>query len=161
MTLIRLDRCPGWSESSLGADHFVGFVMRRLMWFCMFCCASAHICTRAQQNQQNGLCIQRWLWSAWACAQSDQSTPGALCVAKDQMFSSCRQQRLWSDLADALWSDLADAQADLSLHWAHRSFCWFCPAAAHLQDLCHVFQCLVPLRWIQSTSWLCRRTISL
>ena len=25
------------------------------------------------------------------------------------------------------WSDWADAQADLSLHWVHRSFCWFCP----------------------------------
>ena len=25
-----------------------------------------------------------------------------------------------------LWSDWADAQADLSLPWAHMSFCWFC-----------------------------------
>ena len=31
-----------------------------------------------------------------------------------------------------LWSDWADAQADLSLCWVHRSFCWFCRAAAHL-----------------------------
>ena len=31
-----------------------------------------------------------------------------------------------------LWSDRADAQADLSLRWAHRLFCWFCHAAAHL-----------------------------
>ena len=30
------------------------------------------------------------------------------------------------------WSDWADAQADLSNCWAHRSFCWFCYAAAHL-----------------------------
>ena len=29
-----------------------------------------------------------------------------------------------------LWSDWADAQADLSLRWAHRSFCWFCHEAA-------------------------------
>ena len=36
---------------------------------------------------------------------------------------SCEQRRLWSD-----W---ADAQADLSLRWAHRLFCWFCRAAAH------------------------------
>ena len=30
----------------------------------------------------------------------------------------------------------ADAQPDLSLHWAHRSFCWFCHAAAlsHILD---------------------------
>ena len=29
------------------------------------------------------------------------------------------------------WSDWVGAQADQSLHWAHRSFCWFCHAAAH------------------------------
>ena len=31
-----------------------------------------------------------------------------------------------------LWSDWADAQADLNLCWAHRSFCWFCHAAAYI-----------------------------
>ena len=31
-----------------------------------------------------------------------------------------------------LWSDWVDAQADLSLHWAHISFCWFCYDAAHM-----------------------------
>ena len=31
-----------------------------------------------------------------------------------------------------LWSDLADAKTDLSLCWAHRSFCWFCRAQAHM-----------------------------
>ena len=31
-----------------------------------------------------------------------------------------------------LWSDWADAQADLSLRWAHRSFCRFCHVAAHI-----------------------------
>ena len=30
------------------------------------------------------------------------------------------------------WSDWADAQSDLSLRWAHRSFCWFCHTAAQL-----------------------------
>ena len=30
-TLIRLGGCPGWSESSLGAHSFVGFVMSRLI----------------------------------------------------------------------------------------------------------------------------------
>ena len=38
--------------------------------------------------------------------------------------SSCGQRRLWSD-----W---VDAQADLSLCWAQRSFCWFCHEAAQL-----------------------------
>ena len=30
-TLIRLGGCPGWSESSLGAHHFVGFVVLGLI----------------------------------------------------------------------------------------------------------------------------------
>ena len=29
-----------------------------------------------------------------------------------------------------LWSDWANAQADLSLRWAQRSFCWFCHEVA-------------------------------
>ena len=39
-------------------------------------------------------------------------------------LSSCRQQRLWSD-----W---ADAQADLSLRWAHMHFVGFCCALAQM-----------------------------
>ena len=43
-----------------------------------------------------------------------------------------------------LWSDWADAQADLSLRWAQKSFCWFChevaqnasPSSLHMQ---HIF----------------------
>ena len=38
-------------------------------------------------------------------------------------LSSCGQWRLSLD-----W---ADTQADLSLHWAHIPFCWFCHEAAH------------------------------
>ena len=30
------------------------------------------------------------------------------------------------------WSDCAEAQADLSLHWSHKSYCKFCPALAHI-----------------------------
>ena len=35
-----------------------------------------------------------------------------------------------------LWSDWADAQTDLVLRWAHRSFCWFCHAAAQIPNTC-------------------------
>ena len=31
-----------------------------------------------------------------------------------------------------LWSDWVDAQADLSLCWAHMSFCWFCRATVQM-----------------------------
>ena len=44
--------------------------------------------------------------------------------SQESIVSSCRQWRLWS-----VW---ADTQADLSLRWAHRSFCWVCHAAAHM-----------------------------
>ena len=58
-----------------------------------------------------------------AFAQSDQS----LCCPHEETlglsYSLSAQRRLRSD-----W---ADAQADLSLCWAHRSFCWFCYEAAH------------------------------
>ena len=77
----------------------------------------------ARKNQQNDLCSPRRLRSAWAFAQSDQSSQCAQWVAEDQMFFSCEQRRLWSDWVDA------QAQADLSLCCAQRLFCY---AVAHL-----------------------------
>ena len=67
----------------------------------------------ARQNQQNDLCTQRRLNSS-LCAQR---------VAKNPRFLHA---------VNELWSDWADAQAELSLCWAHRLFCWFCDAVAHL-----------------------------
>ena len=48
-----------------------------------------------------------------------------------------RMKKLWAlnYLLSAqwrLWSDWADAQADLSLRWVHKSFCWLCRVAAHI-----------------------------
>ena len=48
----------------------------------------------------------------------------SLCTQCIPKLSSCGQRRHWSD-----W---ADAQADLSLHWVHMPFCWFCREAAHI-----------------------------
>ena len=66
------------------------------------------------QNQQNGMCAQRRLRSAWASAQSGQS-------------SRCPHKKAWVlsyplSAKRRLWSDWADAQADLSLRWVHRSW---------------------------------------
>ena len=36
-----------------------------------------------------------------------------------------------------LWSDWVDAQAELSLHLAHISFCWFCHEVAHFLKPSH------------------------
>ena len=33
------------------------------------------------------------------------------------------------------WSDWVDAQADLSLCWAHRTFCWFCHEVSHIYNI--------------------------
>ena len=75
---------------------------------------------------ENDLCSQRRLRSAWASAQSDQSS-----------LSAWRNigplTTYWVRSED--WLGWADAQADLSLRWAQRSFCCFCRAAAHIPKL--------------------------
>ena len=73
----------------------------------------------AWQNQQNDTCARRRRSSAWASAQSNQSL--GCCsqlVAKGPRFlhAGCEY-----------W---VDAQAELSLRWAHGSFCWFCRSTA-------------------------------
>ena len=60
------------------------------------------------QNQQNELCTQGWLRSAWAYQSLH-------CALNGPNVSLCGQHRL---------KDL-DAQADLSIGWAQRSFCWW------------------------------------
>ena len=53
-----------------------------------------------------------------------------------RVFAVCSVGSWWFNVSSCgrwrLWSDWADVQADLSLHWVHRSFCWFCHEAAHL-----------------------------
>ena len=71
--------------------HFVGFVMRRLIFvFSSWCPGLAVVCdcgtlstyyynwAASRQNQQNCMWAQRRLRSAWASAQSDQSLHCAL-----------------------------------------------------------------------------------
>ena len=81
---------------------------------------SVFFMSRNMTKPTKWLCAQRRLRSAWASAQSDQSS---LCVAKDPSF-------LHVDCEDC--EDWTDAQADLSLRWAHMPFCWFCREAAHM-----------------------------
>ena len=80
----------------------------------------------AWQNLQNELCAQRRLRSVWASTQSDQSSLCTKQVAKDPRFLHAVSED---------WSDWEDAQADPSLCWGHRSFCWFCHAAAHVHGI--------------------------
>ena len=112
------------------------------------------------------LCTQRRLKSAWASAQSDQSSLCAQWVAKDSSFLHADSED-WSDWVDAQadlslrwahipfcrfchevaqmyveWSDWVDAQADLSLRWAHIPFCWFCHEEAQMYVECTHEICL-------------------
>ena len=70
-------------------------------------------------------CAPSKVRSAWASAQSDQSSLCAHWIAKDPSF-------LHAESED--WLDWADAQADLSLGWVHMPFCWFCHALAHVRE---------------------------
>ena len=55
-----------------------------LTYFKMDCCTC--IWAASWQNQQNGICAQRRLRSAWASTQSDRSTLCAQWLAKDPSF---------------------------------------------------------------------------
>ena len=100
----------------------------------------------ARQIQQNDLCTQQILGSAWASAQSDQSLPSALNALKAQCF----------------FMQTADAQADLSLRWEHRTFCCFFQAQTQIKLQCwciyadaiyFVWECLFTV--ITSDSKMC------
>ena len=123
-TLIRLGRCPGWSESSLDAQSFC--------WFCHVSVLPSHqspgMCRKnwatSWQNQQNDTCAQGRLRSAWASALSDLVFAVRSMGSWGPNVSICGQRRLWPD-----W---ANAQACLSRRWMQRSFCWFCHEAAQM-----------------------------
>ena len=52
------------------------------------------------------------------------------------------------------WSDWVDAQADLSLRWARKPFCWFCQDAAQLfGEFSWMFTPEFP-------SWLCQSDVT-
>ena len=106
----------------------------------------------AWQNQPNNLCTWRRLRSAWTSAQSDQGLCWRSVGSLGPNISSCGQRRLTSDCADA--------QADPSLRWPHRSFCWFCHAQSqfYLIFLCcnqsiiptpHYYTYFVQIDWLE------------
>ena len=77
------------------------------------------------------VCAQQRLSSAWASTLTDQGIHPVWSVFAVHSMGSKDPRFIHADSED--WSDWADAQADLSLHWAHRSFCWFCHVAAHIE----------------------------
>ena len=75
-------------------------------------------------NQQTDLCAQRILRSARHQPTLTRAFAVRFMGSSGPKLPSCGQRRHWSD-----W---ADAQADLSIHWAHMSVCWFCHEVAHI-----------------------------
>ena len=75
-----------------------------------------------------------WQNQQMTCVPSkDSDQPGHL-PSLIRVFAVC-MKKPWS-LAILRghedWSEWADAQADLSLCWVHRSFCWFCRGAVQI-----------------------------
>ena len=99
-----------------GTSHPVLFLCHILLW------------TASWQNQQYGICTQRRLRSAWASAQSDQSSLCAHLLAKDPSFLHAHSED----------SDQTGRMPKLIWVFAGRTchFCWFCYEAA-LIILCH------------------------
>ena len=90
--------------------------------WCLTCWSHSfyYILSASWPNQQNGMCAQQILRSIWASAQSDQSV-----FAVHMRKAEVAIIRAHSEPYDET------GQADLSLRWAQRSFCWFCHEATH------------------------------
>ena len=92
-TLICLGIRLVWSESSLSAWRKLGSLAtywahngNMQPFTILFCSCLTTKWAASWQNQQNGMCAQRRLRSAWASAQSDHSLLCAQWVAKDPRF---------------------------------------------------------------------------
>ena len=71
-----------------------------------------------------------------ACAPSEDSDQPGHMPSLFRVFA-VHMKKAWVlsyplSAQQRLLSDWADAQADLSLHWAHMPFCWFCHEACHI-----------------------------
>ena len=83
------------------------------------------------QNQQNGMCVQRRLGSAWASAQSDQSL---CCQHEERLGPELPIERTAKTLV-RLGGYPGWSEPSLGAH----SFCWFCHEAAHVKNEVYIF----------------------
>ena len=92
---------------------------------------SKRIWAASWQNQQNGMCAQQRLRSAWAFAQSDQSS---LCTWRKlgpKLPIECTAKTLIRLGRCPGWSETS---------LGAQSFCWFCHEAAHFHmNEAHIF----------------------
>ena len=126
-TLIRLDGCPGWSESSLGA-HAILLV---LSWGGSYA-TSLRFWSKHSKEVNHGLIWvpSRENLSSGFATRYDSNRPA-------QPHRLATVLRFWIQQVDLLyylcseqqrcWSDCADAQADMRLccsHWHKQVFSW-------------------------------------
>ena len=90
-------------------------------------CKTSSIWAASWQNQQNGLCVQRRLRSAWASAQFDQSLP---CPHEESLAPKLPTKYTAKTL---IRLGRCSGWSESSL--GTQSFCWFCHEAAHLYRL--------------------------
>ena len=88
-----------------------------------------HYLSHLMTNQQNGMCAQRRLRSAWAVTQSIRVFAVRMKKAWVLSFPLSIQRRLWSDWADARL---------IRVFAGRTSFCQFCNMAAHFIAHRHV-----------------------
>ena len=81
-------------------------------------------CAPCRQNLQHDLCDQQRLRSACTSIQYDKVLVHPSLDSTETVEGTCCQRRLGSDCKDA--------QADLSLHWSHRSYCRFFHKLAYI-----------------------------
>ena len=134
-----------WSESSLFAhwiaedpmllqadQAFVGFVMRRLNY--------EH--SEEGESQIGRLHMSRLMIKPTKWPVRPAKTQVSLGIRPVWSIFADRMKKPWVlsyplSAQRRLWSVWVDAQADPSLHWAHRSFCWYCHAAAYIRIFWH------------------------
>ena len=91
------------------------------------------------------------------CAPSEDSDQPGHLPSVIRVFAVCSMGSQGPKVPSSgqleLWLDWADAQADLSLSWVHRSFCWICCAVAHMSWRCIAVTCLHEFRIIWAGAW--------
>ena len=112
-TLIRLGGCPGWSESSLGAQSF-----------CWFCHVMAHLVTHTpfQPPMVWYIFVRNHYPSQWYCKFPKYTDTPKICCNRSKIWTMCLYHRVISpNSADGMANSVALDQS--SLIWV----CTVCP----------------------------------
>ena len=135
MALARLHGCTGMPKPSLFINVISILFLVVLLKYTLHQYLSAVYITFSLKIQCSKM--SRIMTKPTKCPVRPAKTQISLGIRPDWSFFTVRVKKAWVlsyplNAQRRLWSIWADAQADLSLHWAHRSFFWFCHAAAQI-----------------------------